>query len=121
VRLDGWLLAAPIAIVFAVGALYGFTALGDSPVRSTALTETVGASHLGAALALRSFLGFGAGAVAQIVFGRLLDLTTLLARRRPRGDGRSWRWEAAGSWPRIARGGWPPTGSGSCARRRRSM
>jgi MFS family permease len=71
----GWLIAAPVAIVFVVGALYGFTALGDSPVLSTALTETVGASHLGAALALRSFLGFGAGAIAPIVFGRILDLT----------------------------------------------
>jgi MFS family permease len=71
----GWLIAAPVAIVFVVGALYGFTALGDSPVLSTALTETVGASHLGSALALRSFLGFGAGAIAPIVFGRILDLT----------------------------------------------
>jgi MFS family permease len=71
----GWLIGMPLAIVFAVGALYGFTALGDSPVLSTALTEAVGASHLGAALALRSFLGFGAGAVAPIVVGRVLDLT----------------------------------------------
>ncbi|MGH7277004.1 MAG: MFS transporter [Candidatus Rokuibacteriota bacterium] len=71
----GWLIGLPVAIVFAVGALYGFTALGDSPVLSTALTEAVGASHLGASLALRSFLGFGAGAVAPLVFGRVLDLT----------------------------------------------
>ena len=71
----GWLIGMPLAMVFVVGALYGFTALGDSPVLSTALTEAVGASHLGAALALRSFLGFGAGAVAPIVFGRILDLT----------------------------------------------
>ncbi len=71
----GWLIGLPLALVFTVGALYGFTALGDSPVLSTALTEAVGASHLGAALALRSFLGFGAGAIAPIVFGRILDLT----------------------------------------------
>ena len=71
----GWLIGLPLVLVFAVGALYAFTALGDSPVLSTALTEAVGASHLGAALALRSFLGFGAGAVAPIVFGRVLDLT----------------------------------------------
>jgi MFS family permease len=71
----GWLIGLPVAIVFAVGAAYGFTALGDSPVLSTALTEAVGASHLGAALALRSFMGFGAGAIAPIVFGRVLDLT----------------------------------------------
>lgn len=73
----GWLIAAPIAVVFVVGALYGFTALGDSPVLSTALTETVSAPYLGAALALRSFLGFGAGAVAPIVFGQILDLTNV--------------------------------------------
>lgn len=73
----GWLIAAPIAVVFLVGALYGFAALGDSPVLSTALTENVSAPYLGAALALRSFLGFGAGAVAPIVFGRILDLTNV--------------------------------------------
>lgn len=83
----GWLIAAPIAVVFAVGALYGFTALGDSPVLSTALTEAVGAPHLGAALALRSFLGFGAGAVAPIVFGRILDLTNA-----PGPSPTTWGW-----------------------------
>jgi MFS family permease len=74
----GWLVGGPLALVFIVGALYGFTALGDSPVLSTALTEAVSAPYLGAALALRSFLGFGAGAVAPIVFGRVLDLTNVL-------------------------------------------
>ena len=71
----GWLIGGPLAIVFVVGALYAFTALGDSPVLSTALTEAVAPPYLGAALALRSFLGFGAGAVAPIVFGRVLDAT----------------------------------------------
>src|SRR2546425_868808 len=61
----GWLIGLPVAVIAAVGAVYGFTALGDSPVLSTALTETVGPAHLGAALALRSFLGFGAGAEAE--------------------------------------------------------
>ena len=73
----GWLVGGSLALVFIVGALYGFTALGDSPVLSTALTEAVSAPYLGAALALRSFLGFGAGAVAPIVFGRVLDLTNV--------------------------------------------
>jgi MFS family permease len=71
----GWLVGAPLPFVFVVGALYGFTALGDSPVLSTALTEAVTPSHLGAALAFRSFLGFGAGAIAPVVFGKILDLT----------------------------------------------
>ncbi|MGH7279426.1 MAG: MFS transporter [Candidatus Rokuibacteriota bacterium] len=71
----GWLIGWPLAVIFAVGAVYGFTALGDSPVLSTALTEAVNPSHLGAALAFRSLLGFGAGAIAPIAFGRVLDLT----------------------------------------------
>ena len=83
----GWLVTAPIAVVFVVGALYGFAALGDSPVLSTALTEAVSAPYLGAALALRSFLGFGAGAVAPIVFGRILDLTNA-----PGPSPTTWGW-----------------------------
>ncbi len=71
----GWLIGWPFAVVFVVGAVYGFTALGDSPVLSTALTESVSVSHLGAALALRSILGFGAGAIAPLTFGRILDAT----------------------------------------------
>jgi len=71
----GWLLAWPAAIVVTVGALYGFTALGDSPVLSTALTEAVNPAYLGSALALRSLVGFGAGAIAPLVFGAVLDAT----------------------------------------------
>jgi len=71
----GWLVGWPVALVFAVGAIYGFTALGDSPVLSTAFTEAVRPAYLGSGLALRSLLGFGAGAIAPLVFGRVLDLT----------------------------------------------
>lgn len=71
----GWLGGAPAALVVGVGALYAFTALGDSPVLSTALTEAVRPAYLGAALALRSLLGFGAGAVAPLAFGAVLDAT----------------------------------------------
>jgi len=83
----GWLIGLPLAVVFAVGALYGFAALGDSPVLSTALTEAVDPPHLGAALALRSFMGFGAGAVAPIVFGRVLDVTN-----PPGASPTAWGW-----------------------------
>jgi MFS family permease len=69
----GWLLAAPVWLIMAIGALYGFSALGDSPVYSTGLTETVTPARLGSALAVRSLLGFGAGAVAPLVFGAVLD------------------------------------------------
>ncbi|MGQ0548676.1 MAG: MFS transporter [Armatimonadota bacterium] len=71
----GWMIGWPTTIVVAVGALYAFAALGDSPVLSAALTEAVRPAYLGSALALRSFLGFGAGAVAPLVFGAVLDAT----------------------------------------------
>jgi MFS family permease len=71
----GWLIGWPLALVFAVGALYAFTALGDSPVLSTAVTEAVSPSYLGSALALRSLLGFGAGAIAPLAFGAVLTAT----------------------------------------------
>jgi MFS family permease len=70
----GWMLTAPIALVLIVGSVYGFSALGDSPVLSTGLTETVSPARLGSALAIRSLLGFGVGAIAPVVFGRVLDL-----------------------------------------------
>jgi MFS family permease len=82
----GWLVAAPPAVVVAVGALYAFAALGDSPVLSVALTETVPAAVLGTTLALRSLLGFGAGAVAPLVFGAVLDATN------PPGAPSVWGW-----------------------------
>lgn len=71
----GWMIGWPAAIVAVVGGVYAFAALGDSPVLSTALTEVVRPAYLGSALALRSLLGFGAGAVAPLIFGAILDAT----------------------------------------------
>lgn len=82
----GWLLGAPAAVLFAVGAIYGFAALGDSPVLSTAFTEAVSPAYLGSALALRSLLGFGAGAIAPLAFGAVLDWTN------PPGVREQWGW-----------------------------
>jgi MFS family permease len=73
--LFGWLIAAPFWILLAVGLVYGFSALGDSPVLSVGLTEAVAPQVLGSALAVRSLLGFGAGAVSQAAFGAVLDAT----------------------------------------------
>jgi len=70
----GWMLVAPLLLIVAVGSVYGFSALGDSSVYSTGITETVRPERLGSALAVRSLLGFGAGAVAPLVFGWVLDL-----------------------------------------------
>ena len=70
----GWMLAAPLLLIVVVGSIYGFSALGDSSVYSTGITETVKPERLGSALAVRSLLGFGAGAIAPLVFGWVLDL-----------------------------------------------
>lgn len=83
----GWIIAWPAAIVLVVGAIYGFFALGDSPVLSTAVTETVKPAYLGSALALRSMLGFGAGAIAPLAFGAILDATN-----SGRGTATAWGW-----------------------------
>jgi MFS family permease len=69
----GWMLGASLVLIVAVGLLYGFAALGDSPIYSTAITEVVAPAYRGAALALRSLLGYGAGAAAPLVFGAILD------------------------------------------------
>jgi MFS family permease len=69
----GWLLGAPLAVVIVVGVIYSAAALGDSPVYSTAITEVVAPAYRGSALALRSLLGYGAGAIAPLVFGAILD------------------------------------------------
>lgn len=69
----GWLIGASLALVVGVGLLYGFAALGDSPIYSTALTEVVAPAYRGSALALRSLLGYGAGAIAPLLFGVILD------------------------------------------------
>jgi MFS family permease len=69
----GWTIAWPLWLVVAIGAVYSFTAIGDSSVLSTATTESVPPSHLGATLALRSMVGFGAGAMAPLAFGAVLD------------------------------------------------
>jgi MFS family permease len=71
----GWLVAAPFWVLLGIGVIYGFSAVGDSPVLSVGLTEVVKPHVLGSALALRSLLGFGAGAAAQSAFGAVLDAT----------------------------------------------
>ena len=88
----GWLIAAPAWIVIAVAIVYNLTAIGDSSVYSTALTELVPAHCLGAAWALRSVLGFGFGAIAPWAFGLVLDLEGGLRADAAWG----WAWTALG-------------------------
>lgn len=71
----GWTPQVSPWLALAVAAAASFAAYGDSGVLSTAMTEAVPARHLGTVLALRSLLGFGAGAVSPVLFGAVLDGT----------------------------------------------
>jgi MFS family permease len=83
----GWMIALPVALVVIVGALYSFSAIGDSSVLSVSVTETVPPAYLGATLAIRSLVGFGAGAISPLVFGLILDLCTGAGL-----GGSAWGW-----------------------------
>jgi len=71
----GWSIGWPFILVIGIGLIYAFSALGDSPVLSAALSEAVDGPYLGAAFGLRSLLGFGAGAISPLIFGAILDWT----------------------------------------------
>ncbi|WP_436640404.1 MFS transporter [Microbaculum sp. FT89] len=71
----GWMVSAPPVLLIPVALAYAFVCLGDSPVLSTAVAEAVRPGYLGAVLAWRSLLGFGAGAIAPIAFGAVIDAT----------------------------------------------
>lgn len=86
----GWTIQWPLIIVIGLGFAYAFSSLGDSPVLSAGLTEAVKPSYMGAAFGLRSLLGFGGGALSQIVFGMVLDATNLGATGSVRYT--SWGW-----------------------------
>ncbi|MBU0651878.1 MAG: MFS transporter [Proteobacteria bacterium] len=69
----GWLIAVPLPILVGLMLIYGFVVIGDSPVLSAAMTEVVAPNRLGSVLAIRSLLGFSAGAVSPVAFGLVLD------------------------------------------------
>jgi MFS family permease len=83
----GWLTTGPIILLVLIGLVYYFFAIGDSPVLSTALTESVEPRYLGSILAIRALLGFGAGGIAPIAFGAVLDLTN-----PPGTTPETWGW-----------------------------
>lgn len=90
--LFGWLLSAPLSLLFAVAVVYNFTAVADSSIYSTALSELVPPRYLGAAYSLRSVLGFGAGAISPWVFGLVFDWG-----QGPPLDSEAWAWRLAWS------------------------
>ena len=91
----GWMITLPLWLLVAVATFYNITAIADSSVYSTALTELVPPQYLGAAYALRSLLGFGAGIISPWVFGLVFDW----ARGEPlRSDAMAWglAWTSLG-------------------------
>lgn len=70
----GWAISFPPVVLIAMVAIYGFATIGDSAVLSSAMTDAVPAEHLGKALGVRSVLGIGAGAIAPVSFGMVLDM-----------------------------------------------
>jgi MFS family permease len=70
----GWLIHAPGVVLIPLALAYAFFCLGDSPVLTTAISETVRPGYLGAVLAWRGLLGFGAGAIAPLGVGLVLDV-----------------------------------------------
>lgn len=69
----GWLIHAPSLVLVPLALAYAFVTLGDSPVLTTAISEAVRPGYLGAVLAWRGLAGFGAGAIAPLAVGALLD------------------------------------------------
>ena len=95
----GWLVAAPLWLLVVVAVAYNVTAIADSSVYSTALTEVVPPHALGSAYALRSVLGFGVGAVSPWIFRLVLDAC------RTAGWGEGVAWGLA--WTSLALGALP--------------
>ena len=71
----GWLIYAPSLVLIPLALAYAFVTLGDSPVLTTAISEAVRPGYRGAVLAWRGLAGFGAGAIAPLGVGLVLDAT----------------------------------------------
>ena len=92
----GWLIALPLALLVAIACVHNFSAIADSSVHSTVIAESVPPHILGAAYAVRSVVGFGAGVVSPVVFGWALDLA---GGGKTSGDAFAWgiAWTTLGA------------------------
>ncbi|MGH7798635.1 MAG: MFS transporter [Candidatus Binatia bacterium] len=63
----------PGAFVFALACVYFLAIMGDSAALTAGLLASAEPQQRGAAMAVHSFLGFGAAFVAPVVFGAVLD------------------------------------------------
>jgi MFS family permease len=86
----GWMIAVPVVLLVAVASLYNLAAIADSATHSTVLAESVPPHMVGVAYAVRSVIGFGAGAVSPVVFGMALDWAG-----GGRGTTDAWAWGVA--------------------------
>jgi MFS family permease len=93
----GWMLSWPLWLLLIVAVIYNVTAIGDSSVYSTAITELVPPRYIGAAYSIRSVLGFGAGAISPWTFGLVFDW----ARGAPL-QSEAWAWGL--SWTSLGVG-----------------
>ena len=71
--LFGWLINTNLWLTLAVGVLYGWLIVAESPVFSTGLTELVAPGYLGAAMGMQSLIGYTMGMISPTVFGWALD------------------------------------------------
>jgi MFS family permease len=69
----GWLINTNILLTLAIGLLYGYLVVAESPVFSTGLTELVAPGYLGAAMGLQSLIGYSLATISPTVFGWALD------------------------------------------------
>lgn len=72
--LIGWTGDLPLAVIVAIGVVYGWATAADSAIYLTGITETSNPAHLGSTLAVQAFLGLSGGALGPIAFGGVLDL-----------------------------------------------
>ncbi len=69
----GWLINTNLPLTLAIGLVYGYLVVAESPVFSTGLTELVAPGYLGAAMGLQSLIGYSMGMISPTVFGWALD------------------------------------------------
>ncbi|HSC71616.1 MAG TPA: MFS transporter, partial [Candidatus Methylomirabilis sp.] len=86
----GWLFNAPLALIVAVGLIYGVVVVADSPCYSASLMELVPPRSLGGAFSLQMLFGWTVTAISPAVFGATLDLT-----RQIQGGNEMIRWGIA--------------------------
>ena len=71
----GFSAALPEVLSFVLACVYFLAIMGDSAALTAGLIEAAEPQQRGAAMAVHSFLGFGAAFAAPVVFGAVLDFT----------------------------------------------